>query len=235
MSNEFDLNARARTDQGKGASRRLRRLAGEIPAIVYGGRKKPQAVTVSHRELSRAIENEAFFSHIITLHIDGKKEQVVIKDLQRHPSRPFLMHADFQRVSAKQAIHVRVPLHFLNEDKCKGVKLGGGSVIKNMTELEVECLPKDLPEYLEIDLLDLDVGELIHISEISLPAGVASVDLAHGEDNDHSVVTVRPPRVVTEADEDEAREAEAEEKEGKESKDDKDEEKDEDKDEDKDD
>lgn len=212
MSNEFDLNAKARADQGKGASRRLRRLAGEIPAIVYGGKKKPQAITVSHRELSRAIENEAFFSHVITLHIDGKKEQVVIKDLQRHPSRPFLMHADFQRVSAKQALHVRVPLHFLNEEKCKGVKLGGGSVIKNMTELEVECLPKDLPEYIEIDLLELDVGDLIHISEIKLPAGVASVDLMHSEDADHAVVTVRPPRVSTEEDEEDEKEAEAHEK-----------------------
>ncbi|MGM0633920.1 MAG: 50S ribosomal protein L25/general stress protein Ctc [Pseudomonadota bacterium] len=218
MSNEFDLNAKARADQGKGASRRLRRLAGEIPAIVYGGKKKPQAITVSHRELSKAIENEAFFSHVITLHIDGKKEQAVIKDLQRHPSRPFLMHADFQRVSAKQAIHVRVPLHFLNEDKCKGVKLGGGSIIKNMTELEVECLPKDLPEYLEIDLADLDVGELIHISEITLPAGVASVDLMHSEDADHAIVTVRPPRGGVEEDEDDEKEAEAREKEKAESK-----------------
>ncbi len=218
MSNEFDLNAKARADQGKGASRRLRRLAGEIPAIVYGGKKKPQSITISHRELSKAIENEAFFSHVITLHIDGKKEQVVIKDLQRHPSRPFLMHADFQRVSAKQAIHVRVPLHFLNEDKCKGVKLGGGSIIKNMTELEVECLPKNLPEYLEIDLADLDVGELIHISEISLPAGVTSVDLMHSEDADHAIVTVRPPRGGVEADEDDEKEAEAREKEKAESK-----------------
>ncbi|MEX1197718.1 MAG: 50S ribosomal protein L25/general stress protein Ctc [Pseudohongiellaceae bacterium] len=216
MSNEFELNAKARADQGKGASRRLRRLAGEIPAIVYGGKKKPQAITVSHRELSKAIENEAFFSHIITLHIDGKKEQAVIKDLQRHPSRPFLMHADFQRVSAKQAIHVRVPLHFLNEETCKGVKLGGGSIIKNMTELEVECLPKDLPEYLEIDLAELDIGELIHISEIKLPAGVASVDLMHSEDADHAVVTVRPPRVVTEEDEEEAKAAEAESEEAEE-------------------
>lgn len=209
MSNEFDLNAKARADQGKGASRRLRRLAGEIPAIVYGGKKKPQAITVSHRELSRAIENEAFFSHVITLHVDGKKEQVVIKDLQRHPSRPFLVHADFQRVSAKQALHVRVPLHFLNEDTCKGVKLGGGSVIKNMTELEVECLPKDLPEYIEIDLADLDVGDLIHISEIKLPSGVSSVDLMHSEDADHAVVTVRPPRVEIEGDEAEEKEDEA--------------------------
>lgn len=210
MSNEFEIHAKARADQGKGASRRLRRLAGEIPAIVYGGKKAPQPITISHKDLSKAIENETFFSHIITLVIDGKKEQAVIKDLQRHPSRPFLIHADFQRVSAKQAIHVRVPIHFLNEDKCKGVKLGGGSVIRSMNELEVVCLPKDLPEYLEVDLTDLDVGETLHISNVSLPDGVESVDLQHGEDADNAIVTVKPPRVVSEDDEAQAPEEKAE-------------------------
>ncbi len=202
MSNEFEIHAKARADQGKGASRRLRRLAGEIPAIVYGGKKAPQPITISHKDLSKALENEAFFSHIITLVIDGKKEKAVIKDLQRHPAKPFLVHADFQRVSAKQAIHVRVPIHFLNEDNCKGVKLRGGSIISNMNELEVVCLPGDLPEYLELDLADLDVGQTLHITDIKLPKGVESVDLQHGEDADHAVVTVKAPRVVTEEDSD---------------------------------
>jgi len=198
MSNEFEIHAKARADQGKGASRRLRRLAGEIPAIVYGGKKAPQSITISHKDLTKALENEAFFSHIITLVIDGKKEQAVIKDLQRHPAKPFLVHADFHRVSAKQSINVRVPIHFLNEDNCKGVKLGGGSIIRNMNELEVACLPGDLPEYLELDLADLELGETLHITDIKLPKGVESVDLQHGEDADHAVVTVKAPRVVEE-------------------------------------
>jgi large subunit ribosomal protein L25 len=194
MSNEFDLNATARNDLGKGASRRLRRLADEVPAIIYGGNKKPQSIAIPHKDLMKAISNEAFFAHIITLHVDGKKEQVVIKDLQRHPAKPRLMHADFQRVSAKQTIHVKVPVHILNEEKCKGVKTGGGSLLRTITELEVVCLPKDLPEYLEVDVADLGVGEAIHISQISFPKGVSSVDLTHGADADHAVVTVQAPR-----------------------------------------
>ena len=215
MSKDFELNAKAREDQGKGASRRLRRLAGEIPAIVYGAGKKPKPISLSHKELSKAIENEAFFAHIITLHIDGKKEQVVIKDLQRHPAKPFLLHADFLRVRAKEAIQVNVPIHFLNEDNCKGVKQGHGSIIKNLTELEVSCLPKDLPEYVEVDLVDLDVGETLHISDIPLPEGVSSVALSHGEESDHSLVTVVPPRVETEDEDEEAADSAAEESEEK--------------------
>ncbi|ALO45432.1 50S ribosomal protein L25/general stress protein Ctc [Pseudohongiella spirulinae] len=194
MSNEFDLNATARDDLGKGASRRLRRLANEVPAIIYGGSKKPQSISIAHKDLMKAVSNEAFFAHIITLHVDGKKEQVVIKDLQRHPAKPRLMHADFQRVSAKQTIHVKVPVHILNEEKCKGVKTGGGSLLRTITELEVVCLPKDLPEFLEVDVANLGVGEAIHISQISFPKGVSSVDLTHGADADHAVVTVQPPR-----------------------------------------
>ncbi len=196
MSNEFDLNATAREDLGKGASRRLRRLASEVPAIIYGGTKAPQNISIPHKDILKATSNEAFFSHIITLHVDGKKEQVVIKDLQRHPAKPRIMHADFQRVSAKQTIVVKVPVHLINEDKCKGVKTGGGSILKTMSDIEVICLPKDLPEYLEIDMADLDVGEAVHISQINFPKGVTSLELSHGNDSDHdhAVVTVQPPR-----------------------------------------
>lgn len=194
MSNEFELNATARNDLGKGASRRLRRLANDVPAIIYGGGKAPESIAIPHKDILKATSNEAFFAHIITLNVDGKKEQVVIKDLQRHPAKPRIMHADFQRVSAKQTIHVKVPVHLINEDKCKGVRLGGGSILKTMSELEIVCLPKDLPEYLEIDMANVGVGEAVHISQISLPKGVTSVDLAHGHDSDHAVVTVQPPR-----------------------------------------
>jgi len=194
MSNAFELNATARTDLGKGASRRLRRLADMVPAIIYGEGKAPVNISIAHKDIHKALSNEAFFSRIITLSVDGKSEQVVIKALQRHPARPRIMHADFQRVSADNAIVVAVPLHFINEDKCKGVKLGSGSIIKNLNELQISCLPKDLPEYIEVDMTDLGVGESLHISQIVLPAGVTSVDLAHGHDADNAVVTVLAPR-----------------------------------------
>jgi large subunit ribosomal protein L25 len=194
MSSAFELNATARADQGKGASRRLRRLAHQVPAIIYGGHKEPQAISIPHKDIAKAVQNEAFFSHIIILTVDGKKEQVVIKDLQRHPAKPIVMHADFLRVSADEKIQVKVPIHFLNEEQCKGVRLGGGSIIRNLNELDISCFPQDLPEYLELDLADLEVGDTLHISDIKLPENVESVDLAHGADSDNAVVSVQPPR-----------------------------------------
>lgn len=191
---EFELHAEVRTVLGKGASRRLRRLDALVPAIVYGEGKDPVNLSIPHKDLSKALSNEAFFSHIITLFIGKKSEQVVIKDLQRHPAKPRLMHIDFQRVSANHAITVAVPLHFINEEKCKGVKNGGGSLIKAMTELQVSCLPKDLPAFIEVDVIDLGLGEAMHISDITLPKGVTSVDLVHGADADNAIVSVLAPR-----------------------------------------
>jgi large subunit ribosomal protein L25 len=200
MSNAFELNATVRADLGKGASRRLRRLAEMVPAIIYGEGKPAVNISIPHKDIQKALTNEAFYSHIITLHVDGKPEQVVIKALQRHPAKPRIMHADFQRVSADRAIVVAVPLHFINEDKCKGVKIGGGSIIKALNELQISCLPQDLPEFIEVDLSDLGLGEAIHISQINLPKGVSSVDLAHGHDSDNSVVSVLAPRGIASAD-----------------------------------
>ena len=200
MSNAFELNATVRADLGKGASRRLRRLAEMVPAIIYGEGIPAVNISIPHKDIQKALTNEAFYSHIITLHVDGKPEQVVIKALQRHPAKPRIMHADFQRVSADRAIVVAVPLHFINEDKCKGVKIGGGSIIKALNELQISCLPNDLPEYIEVDLSDLGLGEAIHISQIQLPKGVSSVDLAHGHDSDNSVVSVLAPRGIASAD-----------------------------------
>lgn len=191
---EFELNCTVRTDLGKGASRRLRRLDNNIPAVLYGGGKNPVSLTIAHKDIAKATENEAFFSHIITLNVDKKKEKAVIKALQRHPAKPFIMHADFLRVSDKQVITVNVPIHFLNEDKCAGVKLGGGSILKTLNEIEISCLPKDLPEYVEVDMQELEIGESIHLSDIALPENVTSVALSHDEDNDHSVATVQAPR-----------------------------------------
>lgn len=195
---EFELNCTVRTDLGKGASRRLRRLNNDIPAVLYGGGEDPVSLTIAHKDIIKATENEAFFSHIITLHVEKKKQKAVIKALQRHPAKPFILHADFQRVSDNEEITVNVPLHFLNEEKCVGVKLGGGSILKTLNEIEIICFPKDLPEYIEVDLIDLDIGEAVHLSDIALPEGVTSVALAHGEDSDHSVATVQAPRAEVE-------------------------------------
>ena len=199
---EFELNCSVRTDLGKGASRRLRRLDNNIPAVLYGGDKDPIALTIAHKDIARATENEAFFAHIITLKIGNKKEQAVIKALQRHPARAIILHADFLRVSATQAIVVKVPIHFLNEEACVGVRLGGGNIIRTMNEIEVSCLPKDLPEYIEVDMLEIDLGESVHLSEITLPEGITSVALSHGEDSiDLSIAIVQAPKGIAEEDE----------------------------------
>jgi len=200
MSDEFELNASVRTELGKGASRRLRRLNNDIPAVLYGGGGDPMSLTIAHKDILKATQNEAFFSHIITLNVGKKKEKAVIKDLQRHPAKPFILHADFLRVSDKQVIHVRVPIHFLNEEKCVGVKVGGGSLLKTLTEIEVTCLPKDLPQYVEVDVLELDLGEAVHLSDIALPEGVTSDSLSHGgDDSDLSVATVQAPKASIES------------------------------------
>ena len=206
-SNDFTLEASPRQDVGKGASRRLRRNQDEIPAIIYGGGKDPANISLKHKDIMHAVENEAFFSHIITIKLGKSSESVVIKDLQRHPAKPRILHADFLRVLADQAIHVKVPLHFLNEEKCVGVKQSGGTVNHLLNELEISCLPKHLPEYIEVDVLNLDVGDSLHISDISLPEGVSSVDLSHGESGDHAVVSVHIAKVAVEeepAEEDDA-------------------------------
>src|SRR5690554_4122519 len=166
MSHEFQLEAKTRTDLGKGASRRLRRLADEVPAVIYGAGKDAASITLAHKDLLKATSQDAFFSQIVALKVDGKKEQVVVKALQRHPSRPRILHVDFQRVKASEALQVRIPVVLVNEEQCKGVKLGGGTIIRTMPELEISCLPKDLPDSLEVDVADLDVGESIHISQI---------------------------------------------------------------------
>ncbi len=190
MSKKFELKAQQRAEAGKGASRRLRRLQNGVPAVIYGGDVPPASITLDQDKLFHAVANEAFFASIITLDIDGKKESVVIKDLQRHPAKPILMHADFQRVDAKHQLHVKVPLHFLNEETALGVKQGGGKVMHLITELEIHCLPKDLPEFIEVDIQNLNIGESLHISDLNLPEGVISVALSHGADSDLAVVQI---------------------------------------------
>jgi len=192
MSATFTLAAELRTDTGKGASRRLRH-ASRVPAILYGTDKEPTMLSIKHDDLLHACEDEAFFSHILTINFDDSSEQVIIKDMQRHPAKMQITHADFQRIDATHALHVNVPLHFLNEESCAGVK-GGGIASHLMTELEVSCLPADLPEFIAVDMGALDVGDSIHLSDIVLPEGVSSVILMQGEGHDQAVAAIHLPR-----------------------------------------
>ncbi|MBT4494178.1 MAG: 50S ribosomal protein L25/general stress protein Ctc [Gammaproteobacteria bacterium] len=198
---DFELNAELRTDMGKGASRRLRRIADLVPAILYGAAKDPLPLSIAHKDLHKACENEAFFSHIITIKADGKSQEAILKDLQRHPARDRIMHVDFMRIQMDQAITVEVPLHFINEDLCVGVKQSGGIISHNMTSLEITCLPGALPEYIEVDIADLDLGSAIHMSEITLTEGLAIQSLQLGPDHDHVVVSVHAPKRVEEIEE----------------------------------
>ncbi len=210
MSTEdFKVIASSRELSGKGASRRLRREQGLLPAIIYGGDKAPQSVTLVHKDLIKHLENEAFYSHIITVEVDGTAESVILKDLQRHPAKPIVLHADFLRVSADSAITVSVPLHFVNEANSKGVKTGGGIVNHTMTQLDISCLPGKLPEYIEVDLIDVEVGDTVHISDIKLPEGVSSVALNHGADHDLPVASIIKPKGVSEDDDTEEETTEA--------------------------
>ena len=205
MSSEFTLNAETRTDLGKGASRRLRRLENRVLGIVYGGKSKPAPVTVAMNEIVKLAENEAFFTSLVDLSLDGQSEQVVVKDMQRHPAKNTIMHVDFLRVSAKTKLTMHVPLHFINEESCFGVKMEGGTISHALNDIEISCLPKDLPEYIEVDMEALKIGENIHLSDLTLPEGVESVALAHGGDHDLLVSAVNATKGG--ADEDEADEA----------------------------
>ena len=205
---DVELTASSRDEKGKGASRRLRRLAGQVPAIVYGGKSKPESISILHKDISHSLESEAFYSQIITLNVDGKSQQVILKDVQRHPAKAIIMHVDFQRVSKNQKLTTRVPLHFLNEESCVGVKMQGGKVTHNATDVEVSCLPADLPEYIEVDMAEVELDTTLHISDITLPKGVESVALSHGEEHDLAIASVHTIKVVeVEPEEDTADEA----------------------------
>jgi large subunit ribosomal protein L25 len=195
---DFNLSAEVRTDLGKGASRRLRRNAGLVPAILYGAGKDPVSLSIVQNELQKSCENEAFFAHIINLKVGGKKENAIIKALQRHPATERIMHADFLRVKMDQEIHVDVPLHFMNEEDCVGVKQDGGMVSHQMSSLQVTCLPGDLPEFIEVDVLDMVIGSALHMSDLQLPSGVTIPELSQGDDHDQVVVSVTVTRAIIE-------------------------------------
>ena len=196
MSTNFVINARSREDTGKGASRRLRRQSGEVPAIIYGGKKHAEKISILHKDITKALENEAVYSSIISLSVDGKAEDTIIKDIQRHPAKQVILHLDFLRVSKTTKLQTRVPLNFLNEDICIGVKMGGGLIAHTMTDIEVSCLPKDLPESIDVDMEQIDIGQIVHLSDIKMPSGVESVSLSQGAEYDLTVATVNKQKAA---------------------------------------
>ena len=197
----FKLDASVRTDLGKGASRRLRR-EDKLPGIIYGGEEAPVSITLDHNKVNNSADFEAFYSHVLEINLDGKVVEVLVKDMQCHPFKPKITHIDFQRVIAGQDVHTNVPLHFVNEEKSAAVK-AGGIAEHHVTEIEVTCLPKILPEFIEVDMAGVAMGQTLHLSDLTLPAGVSSVELAKNDEaHDLAVVTVKPAPKAADAEED---------------------------------
>ncbi len=205
---DFILLAELRDDQGKGASRRLRR-SGKIPAILYGGNRKSRSITLDHQALLHQMENEAFFSSILTVKVGDENQDAILKDIQRHPAKRQVLHVDLQRVLADQEIRVTIPLHFINEDICVGVKEGGGVVAHIISEVEITCLPGDLPEYLDVDVANLELDQIINLSEIEIPDGVSLT--ANVEEYDQPVASCHIAKEIVIEPEEEEEELELEE------------------------
>jgi large subunit ribosomal protein L25 len=187
---QYVLNAEVRETLGTGASRRLRR-ADKVPAILYGAGKDAVSLTLDHNKVIQMQEDEGFYTHILTLNIGGESVEAILKDIQRHPYKPKVTHLDFQRVDASQKLHTKVPVHFINE---AAATKGGNTIAHHVTEIEITCLPAQLPEFVEVDVAAIEVGATVHLSDITLPAGVVSVELAKGADHDQAVVTVNAPK-----------------------------------------
>lgn len=208
MSDQFILTATSRSDLGKGASRRLRREADAVPAIIYGADKPAVTLSFAHKEILKAAEHEAFFSSILNIVIDDKTEKAILKDLQRHPSKARILHMDFMRISATEKLTMQVPLHLVGEEKAPGVK-EGGVITKHISELEVRCLPADLPEYIEIDVSELALDAALHISHIKLSQGVELATPIEDDAHDHSVISITTPKVTNEVESEETIAADA--------------------------
>ena len=213
MQKEFEISAQPRDGTGKAISRRMRG-EGLVPAVVYGGKGEAVPLALKHSELVQHLEHEAFYSHILTLKVGAGQEKVILRDLQRHPSEPRILHVDFMRVTTDQSITMNVPLHFVNDEACIGVKQQGGIVSHLQTEVEVSCLPQDLPEYIEVDIEKLELGHSLHLSDVTLPKGVTIVAFTHGEEADHAIVSIIKPRVAALEEEEEAAEGEEQDEEG---------------------
>ncbi len=192
MVGSFEFDAELRTATGRGDARRTRRL-GKVPAIVYGGGSAPVQLNLIHHKVVKALENHAVYSHVLTLKYDGKEESVILKALERHPSRPVIMHMDFQRVSETQKLRVHVPLRFVNQEVSLGVKKGG-AVNHALVEVEVLCLPQNLPEFIDVDMVMVDLGGSVHLSDLKLPTGVELVELIHGAEHDLPVAGIYTAR-----------------------------------------
>ena len=201
MSEDFVVKATSRTEQGTSASRRLR-SEGKVPTILYGGGQPPQMLAVDHNELLHHLEHESFYSHILQVDVEGTEQRAVLKDVQRHPSKPRILHMDLMRIVAGQKIRMTVPLHFVGEKTAPGIKDEGGVLDRIRVELDIECLPKDLPEFIEVDVSGLGLNDSIHLEELTLPEGIVSIARMH--DENWTVCAVHMPRaLVEETDEDE--------------------------------
>ena len=189
MATTHEIKASARNDEGKGASRRLRHT-GVVPAVVYGAGQAPQSIQIEHNTILLAAKHEWFFSSVLDLNVDGKVQKVLVRDWQKHPYKLQMLHMDFQRVDENAALRVNVPVHFLNQEKSPAGKTAGLVISHNLTEVTVSCLPKNLPEFIELDLADLKAGDIVHLSDLKLPAGVEIPELGLGKEHDVAVVTV---------------------------------------------
>ena len=192
---KIEINAKERKSKGTGASRRLRH-EGSTPGILYGGVKDAISLEIDTKELFMQFRHEAFHASILTLNLEGKKESVILRDFQMHPVRNNIQHIDFQRINENEKISVKVPFHFVNEETAPGVKIEGGLVSHIMTEIDISCLPKDLPQYIEVDLGELAMGESIHLSEVTVPEGVELTSLT--DENDPAITSISKPKVVVE-------------------------------------
>ena len=207
MSNVM-LEAETRTDMGKGASRRLRRLENKVPAVIYGGSKEPKSIHLLHKNLVKALETESIYSSVFDVRVDGKIEHVILKDLQRHPYKPVILHMDLQRVTPKDVLVKMVPLHFINEDESTGVK-EGGMVSHTMVQVEIRCQAQYLPEFIEVDLSEMGLDDVLHLSDLKLPKGVhLAIDLKTAG-HDHPVVSIHVNRASASEQAEEAEDAAA--------------------------
>ena len=214
MAEKFDLVADIREDTGKGSSRRLRHQ-GKVPAIIYGAGRPPRLLTFDHNKVRRELENESFYSSVLNIRVGEKSQAAIVKDIQRHPAKLVIMHMDFQRIVEDQEIKMNVPLHFIGEDVAVGVKDGGGSVSHLRNDVEVACLPRDLPEYLEVDVTNLELDAMLYLSDIKLPKSVVITELAQGLEHDQAIVSIHVIKAAP-VEEDIVEESEAEEVEGEE-------------------
>ncbi len=211
MPEMLTIDAIKRETGGTAGARRIRRSDDQVPGVVYGGDEPPVHFQLEYRRVAKVMEDEQFFSQIVSLNMENESQRVVLRELQRHPATDKVIHIDFLRVSEDRELNVMIPLHFLNEEECIGVRLNGGVASRNLNEVEVSCLPRDLPEFIEIDLEDMDIGDSVHLSDLDLPDGISLVAMTRGDGHDDLIVNVHMPRGMAL---DEEEEVEADEEEG---------------------